>query len=224
MVEALFLFRRSGSSSLSRASSGIGVWQVLCAATFRDWRWMLQRVFVLLLFFFWMCSLAQHYCVPAVHVSSGGLVCRELYLLLVFASCMMSISVSRRFHVAVRLIWNSPFRPIYLKLFVLYACLLYLVGLRVLDPSLWKVLAPDRQMMTDIYQLHVVLHRSQPIQLILPLISVSFLTLTSGVIFLFWKTSFSVPTVSDADGDPVYETRSDCGLCQLGLCLNNVHR
>jgi len=193
----------------------------LLVATFRDWPWVLQRVFVMLVFFTWMCTLAQRYCVPTTGSPEGVVPCQELYVVMSFAACMMSISVSRRLHYSIRTIWTTPRFSLFARLFLIFVVLAYLVALRVLDPSLWEKLEVSQPFITlpHVKRMHIWMHSSGV--LLMPLISASFLTLASGLIFLFWKTSVSLPTVADADDSG--EVRSDCALCQLGLCLSNVY-
>jgi len=200
----------------------------LLIATFGEWRWVVRRMSLLLVFFIWMYSLASHYC------GSGFSV--EVAVLLLLTACMMNISLSQRFHCGVQKIWHTPYRWRYFKLFGLFALQNYLVSLRAVEPSMWLLAAGEapawRRML---YSIHTAVHGSLVGAVLLSGVSVLHMATASGVIFLFWRTSLRVPTVADADGvpqDDFQKLSSDsgvnaagcfqCGLCQLGLCLDNT--
>lgn len=193
----------------------------LLGATAQEWRWVLKRLFVCLMFFVWMYTLAEHYC------SLDG-VSKELCILLAFTASMMSISVSRRFHRGIQMIWNTPHRWRYFELFGMFAVLFYMVSLRAFDPSVWAAAATQQPWLASLHEAHSVIHGSVLGTLVLSSISLLYVATASGVIFLFWKTSLRVATVADVDvATQVASFQIDtggaqCGLCQLGLCLDNT--
>jgi len=194
--------------------------QELLRATAEEWRWTLRRIFTCIMFFVWIRSLAGHYC------SMGG-VSKEIYVLLAFSSAMMSISVSSRFHRGIQMIWDTPYRWRYFQLFGLFVLLFYLVSLRVLDPSLWAAAATHQPWMAALHEVHSMIHESFLGTLLLSTISLLYLIAASGVIFLFWKTSLRVPTIGDDNihaENIMFQSgaNTQCGLCQLGLCLDNT--
>lgn len=187
----------------------------LVNATMLEWRWVGRRNFIMLLFYFWLHSLAEHY---AMLEGIG----REFLMLM--TACMMSISVSQRFHRAVQIIWHTPDRWHYLKLFALFAVLTYLTSLRTFEPSMWEPAARRMPWLKVLHEAHSVLYDSLLGTMALAMISWLYVATVSGVIFCFWKTSMRVPTVADEgdlQGDPLKHS-SRCGLCQLGLCLDNT--
>lgn len=206
----------------------------LCWATVLEWRWLFRRVLVMLAFFSWMYLLALYYCVsPSTEgsqVFSG-----EFCSLLMVTACMMSITMSQRFHCSVQLIWNTPHRRLYFRLFALLAVLFYLVSLRAIDPRLWESAASNTSWLQGLHALHCLIHGSRVGAAVLSCMSMLYLATASGVIFLFWKTSLRVPTVADVslaeDDVPAGAAfvshaiagEDACGLCQLGLCLDNTY-
>mmetsp|Transcript_68981 Transcript_68981/g.177788 ORF Transcript_68981/g.177788 Transcript_68981/m.177788 type:complete len:441 (-) Transcript_68981:112-1434(-) len=191
----------------------------LLAATLQEWRWVVRRVFVMMLFFFWLYSLAEHYAML------DGF-CKEIRMLMIMTACMMSISVSQRFHQGVQAIWNTPHRWHYLKLFGLFAVLSYLASLRVFEPSLWSGVARQQPLLAAIHRVHSLFYDSLLGTLALASVSCLYAIAASGVIFAFWRTSLRVPTVADAgaatQNELLRRSTSGCGLCQLGLCLDNT--
>lgn len=185
----------------------------LVHATLQEWRWLLRRLFCLFMFFVWLYTLAEHY-------TSG--VSRELCILLAFTACMMSISVSERFHRGIQMIWNTPHRWLYFQLFFLFAVLFYMVSLRALSPSLWEAFAERQPLLLGFWKLHSVVHTSFLGTLLLSSFALLYVATASGVIFLFWKTAMRVTTVADVDGVCSKGGHVQCGLCQLGLCLDNT--
>lgn len=192
--------------------------ELLCA-TSQEWRWVLRRLFVSLIFFCWMYTLASHYV---------AVVSAELSVVLVFTSILMSISVGQRFHRGVQLIWSTPYKWRYFKLFAIYALLCYMASLRVLQPTSWATIAAQQPWLAALHELHVRIHASVSGTVFHSSFTAVYLSTTSGVIFLFWKTSLRVVTVADAE--PLAQKRlmrsssggAHCGLCQLGLCLENT--
>mmetsp|Transcript_98464 Transcript_98464/g.317450 ORF Transcript_98464/g.317450 Transcript_98464/m.317450 type:complete len:433 (-) Transcript_98464:135-1433(-) len=198
----------------------------LLAATMLEWRWLLRRLFACLVFFVWLYTLAEHYC-----VLNG--VSKELCVLLAFTASIMSISVTQRFHRGIQMIWNTPHRCRYFQVFGLFAGLFYMVSLRAFDPSRLSVAATEWPWLAVLHEVHKMIHGSLLGTLVFSSISLLYAATASGVIFLFWKTSLRVPTVADVDvpeesssrqhgpGTPRSEGCAQCGLCQLGLCLDN---
>jgi hypothetical protein len=195
----------------------------LLQATAQEWRWVLKRCFVCILFFVWLRSLAEHYC-----ALDGG-VSKETDMLLAFTAVMMSISVSQRFHRGIQMIWNTPHRFRYFQVFGLFFLLFYMVSLRAFEPSQWEALATNRPWLRIFHEAHSIIHTSFLGTLLLASVTLLYFVTASGIIFLFWKTSLRVPTVADVDS-PLNEGSSlensaggnQCGLCQLGLCLDNT--
>lgn len=203
----------------------------LCLATIREWRWLSWRVFVMLLCFLWLLTLADRYCtVPGgdSHISR-----LEWCTLLVFTACMMSLSMTRRCQYAVEIMRRKGRRVIYFRGFAVFASLSYLTGLRMVDPSFWGS-AAEMPLLSGLHAIHMALYTSSLGKAGLSAVSFTYLVAASGVIFLFWKTSVRVFTVADAivpasssgvsqllPGAPMATSRHECGLCQLGLCLDN---
>lgn len=200
----------------------------LLVATLLEWRWVLRRIFVMLVFFAWIYSLAVHYC-------GVETVSKELLTLLLLTACMMSISTTRRFHCSVQKIWNTPNRWRYFGLFGVFACQNYMVSLHAFQPDLWQALAEQQPWLAALHKAHAAFHGSLYGTLVLSIVTFLYVATASGVIFLFWKTSLRVPTVADAGAHSQEEVTRDaasdgdvtmgimnCGLCQLGLCLDNT--
>eukprot|EP00931_Biecheleriopsis_adriatica_P084404 TRINITY_DN5822_c0_g1_i1.p1 TRINITY_DN5822_c0_g1~~TRINITY_DN5822_c0_g1_i1.p1 ORF type:complete len:144 (+),score=17.64 TRINITY_DN5822_c0_g1_i1:171-602(+) len=141
---------------------------------------------------------------------------------------MMSISVSQRFHRGVQMIWHTPHRWRYFQIFGLFALLFYMVSIRALQPQLWEARVTEQPWLAKLHRLHMTIHNSYLATMILSSVSLLYLATASGVIFLFWKTSLRVPTVADVNVlteiEPLHSrmSSSQCGLCQLGLCLDNT--
>merc|ERR1719350_309291 len=117
----------------------------------------------MLVFYFWLNSLAQHYAMQK------GV---PFDVLMLMTACMMSISVSQRFHQGVQMIWHTPNRWHYLKLFAVFALLTYLAALRAFEPSL---LAPAARKMPWLFEaaheVHSLLHDGALLRAVLSLIS-----------------------------------------------------
>jgi len=190
----------------------------LLRATMREWAWVLRRLFVMFLFFAWLYSLADHY----------WDVSNELCISIALTAAMMSVSVSRRFHRGIQIVWNTPHRWRYFQVFGSFALLFYTVSLRAFQPSHWAATGTEQPWLAGLHQMHSTLHSSYLATSILSSLSLLYMVTSSGIIFLFWKTSLRVPTVADAiqmsDDDPLLQSAigSQCGLCQLGLCLDNT--
>lgn len=190
----------------------------LLRATMKEWLWVLRRLFVMFLFFAWLYSLAEHY---------WG-VSNELCISLAFTAAMMSISVSRRFHRGVQIIWNTPHRWRYFQIFGSFGLLFYIVSLRAFQPSHWEAIGTEQPWLAGLHRIHSMMHSSYVVTSVLSSLSMLYVAASSGVIFLFWKTSLRVPTVADAipaSDDGLIQKcviGSECGLCQLGLCLDNT--
>jgi len=144
--------------------------------------------------------------------------------------------MSQRFHCSVQLIWNTPHRRLYFQLFALFAVLFYLVALRFMDPSFWESILSRHQWAAQLHVVHSMIQRSTIGMCLLSTVSLLYLMTASGVIFLFWKTSLRVLTVADAGLEDEKEASQGerfvahahsgegaCGLCQLGLCLDNIY-
>ncbi|CAJ1401097.1 unnamed protein product [Effrenium voratum] len=166
-----------------------------------------------------MYTLAEHYCVQ------DGSVDKEVCALLAFTAPLMSVSVSQRFHRGIQIIWHTPHRWRYFQIFGFFAVLFYLVSLRAFQPQRWAELR-EQPWLAWLHQAHYTIHTSVLGTFVLSCLSILYLATASGVIFLFWKTSLRVPTVADAtlmDSGPLQSnTGAQCGLCQLGLCLDNT--
>eukprot|EP00929_Paragymnodinium_shiwhaense_P102159 TRINITY_DN65348_c0_g1_i1.p1 TRINITY_DN65348_c0_g1~~TRINITY_DN65348_c0_g1_i1.p1 ORF type:complete len:497 (+),score=48.18 TRINITY_DN65348_c0_g1_i1:96-1586(+) len=204
----------------------------LFVATYQGWRWAIRRALVMMVFYMWMYSLASHYC--------GYTMSFELAFILLLTAAMMSITLSQRFHHGVQKIWNTPHRWQYFKLFFAIAVQNYLVSIRVVEPSVWLPQdAPDWRVW--LHAVHVAIRSSIIGDAILFCVSWLHMLSGSGLIFLFWKTSLRLPTIADLDdgqsragddgssrasspeGTPVSRFfEHSCGLCQLGLCLDNA--
>jgi len=183
-----------------------------------EWRWVLRRLVVMMLFLFWLHSLAEHYSM----LEGIG---REMRVLMIMTAGMMSISVSQRFHRGVQMIWHTPNRWHYLKLFAVVALLAYLAVLRVFDPAKWASAAAQWPWLTSLHEVHSIVYGSVLGTLALSTISWLYVVTASGLIFCFWKTSLRVPTVADVGAGHhtlLKRSCSKCGLCQLGLCLDNT--
>jgi len=194
----------------------------LLRATAKEWRHVLKRVLVMLGFFIWLWTLAEHYC------SLEGALSQEAFVVLAFTATLMMISVSQRFHRGIQMIWNTPHRWRYFQVFGLFALLFYTVSLRAFQPSLWAATVIELPWLAGLHQVHSMIHSSYYATLILSSFSVLYLVTASGIIFLFWKTSLRVPTVADlsmlseTESSRSHSHCSQCGLCQLGLCLDNT--
>eukprot|EP00930_Biecheleria_cincta_P029495 TRINITY_DN20518_c0_g1_i1.p1 TRINITY_DN20518_c0_g1~~TRINITY_DN20518_c0_g1_i1.p1 ORF type:complete len:434 (+),score=57.46 TRINITY_DN20518_c0_g1_i1:159-1460(+) len=190
----------------------------LLHATMQEWFWVLRRLFVMFLFFAWLYSLADHY----------WSVSNELCISLAVTAAMMSISVSRRFHRGVQIIWNTPQRWRYFQIFRCFGLLFYTVSLRAFQPSQWEAVGMEQPWLAGLHRIHSMMHSSYLAASVLSSLSLLYVAASSGVIFLFWKTSLRVPTVADAipaSEDVAVQQHvlgSECGLCQLGLCLDNT--
>jgi len=189
----------------------------LLKATAKEWRHVLKRVLVMLGFFIWLWTLAEHYC------SLEGALSQEAFVILAFTATLMMISVSQRFHRGVQMIWNTPHRWRYFQVFGLFALLFYTVSLRAFEPSLWAATVTELPWLAGLHQVHSMIHTNQLATLILSTLSMLYLVTASGIIFLFWKTALRVPTVADLSvPSEASHSQSQCGLCQLGLCLDNT--
>jgi len=192
----------------------------LVSASLLEWRWVTRRVFVTLCFFSWIFTLAEHY------ITSG--VSMEVSVLLLFTATIMSISVCPRFHRGVQMIWNTPHKWRYLRLFGLYFVLCHMVIFRALEPLQWEPFAARQPWLAGMHRLHVFVHSSSFGMFFLSCFSLLYISTASGAIFLFWKTSVRVPTVASTGVrdqcihmPKLTSSGSQCGLCQLGLCLDN---
>lgn len=212
----------------------------LLVATFREWRWVLRRGLVLLAFYAWLQGLAVHY---------GGLrTLPELWHLFLLMACLASISTTDRFQESVRKsLATPPGKHRFFGLFAFFALQIYAVCLRVLTPSSWVEAAENIPCLQLLHQAHTLLYNSKIGTLLFGFVATIFAVSASGVIFLFWKTSLRVPTVADvrrgahslaasprvfsplgltqldaAARSPESRCCADCGLCQLGLCLDNT--
>eukprot|EP00418_Pyrodinium_bahamense_P068527 CAMPEP_0179093430 /NCGR_PEP_ID=MMETSP0796-20121207/42788_1 /TAXON_ID=73915 /ORGANISM="Pyrodinium bahamense, Strain pbaha01" /LENGTH=286 /DNA_ID=CAMNT_0020791065 /DNA_START=19 /DNA_END=880 /DNA_ORIENTATION=+ len=180
-----------------------------------------EALFVTMCFFFWIYMLAGHY------VARDG-ISSEMCILLLFTATIMSISVCSRFHRGVQMIWNTPNKWRYLRLFGLYSALCHMVVFRALAPSQWAGVVAHRPWLSSIHAFHVLVHSSEVGTIVLSGFSLLYISTASGAIFLFWKTSLRVPTVASVPFREVAcflpkvpSGSSQCGLCQLGLCLDN---
>mmetsp|Transcript_62797 Transcript_62797/g.162262 ORF Transcript_62797/g.162262 Transcript_62797/m.162262 type:complete len:479 (-) Transcript_62797:63-1499(-) len=192
----------------------------LLFATMLEWRWVLRRVLVMLAFHFWLHSLAVHY---SMLDGLGS----EVSILILFTATLMSISVSQRFHRSVQMIWHTQNRWHYFKVFGIFAVIAYLAVLRVFQPARWKeaVLAAQLPWLTALHEAQTVFYSSDIGIVALSTISWLYVLTASGLCFCFWKTSLRVPTVADVGqkhGSTLPRGNSRCGLCQLGLCLDNT--
>lgn len=189
-----------------------------------EWKWVLRRIFCIVVCFIWMYTLALQYC---------SAIFRELGLVLLFTAALMGITMTPRFHFCVKVIWNTPNRVLYFRLFALMSVMLYSLLPRAVDPSLWASAAAKHSYLMRIHSIHESIHTSRVGTVLLSGVSLIYLATASGIIFLFWKTSVRVPTVASvwstqdkgctacsliesANGDG-----GGCGLCRLGLCLDN---
>lgn len=190
----------------------------LFAATIQEWRWVLRRIFTMLVFLFWLHALAEHY---IIFHSFGN----HKRPVIVMTACMMSISVCQRFHRGVQMIWHTPHRWHYLKLFVVIAILVYLAVLGHVDPSRIRPAFPQWLWIDYLHKAHLVAYGSVLGNVFLVALSCIYVGAASGLIFCFWKTSLRVPTIADVGHGAVGSLKrncSKCGLCQLGLCLDNT--
>jgi len=171
----------------------------------------------MIVFFIWLYTLADHY---------TSYVSRDSCCLLVITACMMNISVSERFHKSIQIIWNTPHRWLYFQLFFLFQLFFQLfflfVSLRALSPELWEGFAERQPLFVGLWKLHSVVHSSFLGAVMLSGFALLYVVIASGIIFLFWKTALRVPTVEDVDGHCGKGGHTQCGLCQLGLCLDNT--
>mmetsp|Transcript_35621 Transcript_35621/g.81641 ORF Transcript_35621/g.81641 Transcript_35621/m.81641 type:complete len:455 (+) Transcript_35621:88-1452(+) len=187
----------------------------LMLATFNEWQWVLKKVVKIFFLFLWMEMITIHY-LGLESISS------ELCLLLLFTATIMSVTVAARFHRGVQLIWNTPHRWRYLWLFCFYAFLTYMVSvLRIIEPSMWAQAVQQWHSLSIVYNVCTQLHTSAIGSIFLSGVSLCYLIAASGIMFLFWKTSLRVPTVADAKMASTHQAVKECGLCQLGLCLDN---
>lgn len=201
----------------------------LCRASVKEWKWVMQRTCMTIVFFFWLLGIAYHYCGDS-GIGSG------LYPLVFMTATMISISLSPRFHRSVRKVWNTPQRSIYLRLFCFVAVLNYMVTMRALAPGQWLAFARQGPVLSAIHQLHTLSRETWVGSAVMAFMSGVYALTASGVIFCFWKTSLRVPTIADAEDAPTEQVDTDrpqallqrsfapCGLCQLGLCLDNPCR
>lgn len=199
----------------------------LCAATIHEWKWLIRRCCMTAAFYFWLYGIASYYC------GQDGMA-NELHGLLIMTAAMMSISLSPRFHRSVQKIWSTPHRSIYFHLFCFFALQNYLVSLRAMQPPQWMSSTRHGPVVAAFHQLHTLARETQVGSAVLIFMSVLYALTASGVIFCFWKTSVRVPTIADAENissTAVDMDRNDtavqrqfahCGLCQLGLCLDNT--
>lgn len=190
----------------------------LIRATRQEWRWALKRLFIVFLFFVWLYSLAEYY---------WG-VSKEMCLVLVLTAFTMSVSVSQRFHRGIQIIWHTPHRWRYFQVFGIVGPLFYMVSIREVQPSHWAATVTKQPWLAGLHEIHSMIHSSYLATSILWSMSLLYLVASSGIIFLFWKTSLRVPTVGDAThciDDYSFQrticSMDQCGLCQLGLCLDN---
>lgn len=179
----------------------------------------MRRIFTIVVFFVWIYLLASHY------VALDG-ISVELCVLLLFTANIMSISVCKRFHRGVQMIWNTPHKWRYLRLFSLYSLLCHMVVFRAVAPSRWAAVVAHRPWLAGVHSLHALVHGSLCGTILLSAFSLLYVSIASGAIFLFWKTSLRVPTVASAElqeqrGAMGGAATTQCGLCQLGLCLDN---
>jgi len=194
----------------------------LLLATCLQWRWVLRRLIVVFLFFMWLYSLAEHYCALGTSYIT-------MFALLALTATLMGISVNQRTHRGIKLIWNTPNRWRIFQVFGFAAVLSYTAVLRMLQPSVWATFAQPIPWLMALHNLHSLVHSTWLGMLLLSGLTLFYATFASGLIFLFWKTSLRVPTVADASDirqeQVLYRTSKDrlqCGLCQLGLCLDNT--
>jgi len=193
----------------------------LLSATRKEWRFVIRRLILMAFFFVWMYTLAEHYCVQ------DGKVNKEVCVLLAFTAPLMSISVSQRFHRGIQMIWHTPHRWRYFHIFGFFAMLFYLVSLRAFQPQRWAALVAIHPWLTWLHQAHYTIHTSVLGTFVLSCVSCLYVATASGVIFLFWKTALRVPTIEDVntvESGPLQSNPgcTTCGLCQLGLCLDNT--
>jgi hypothetical protein len=197
----------------------------LISATMREWRWFLRRLLCTFVFFVWLYTLADHYC------PTQGFSRLAMTVLLSFTAAMMSVSVSQRFHRSIQIIWNTKYRWLYFQLFFLFAVLSYMASLHVISSALWAQAAMGNPSpLGQLWQLHITLQHSFIGTLLLSCMSLLYMGTASGVIFVFWRTSLRVPTVGEMEKPAWYEDthgsarngHPKCGLCHLGLCLDNT--
>lgn len=193
----------------------------LLAATLKEWRYVLRRLLLFAFFFVWLYTLAEHYCVQEGNID------KEVCILLAFTAPLMGVSVSQRFHRGIQMIWHTPNRWRYFQIFGFFAMLFYLVSLKAFQPQRWAELVREQPWLAWPHQAHYTIHTSVLGTFVLSCVSCLYLATASGVIFLFWKTSLRVPTVADTTVVECGPLQSDtgtvnCGLCQLGLCLDNT--
>jgi len=193
----------------------------LLRATIKEWRFVIRRLVLMAFFFIWMYTLAEHYC------AQDGIVDKEVCVLLVFTAPLMSVSVSQRFHRGIQMIWHTPHRWRYFHIFGFFAVLVYLVSLRAFQPQIWAALVAIHPSLSWLHQAHYTIHTSVLGTFVLSCVSCLYMATASGVIFLFWKTALRVPTIADVNPVESGQLQSNpgcntCGLCQLGLCLDNT--
>merc|ERR1719203_2771715 len=123
----------------------------LVCATLDEWRWLLKRCLLVVALFAWIHSLVQHYLAP------DG-VSEDLCLLMVFTSSMMAVTLTPRFHRGVQMIWNTPNRQRYFRLFGVFALCLYLASLRACHPSVLANAAARRPWVAMLSSMLSVIH------------------------------------------------------------------
>lgn len=190
----------------------------LLFASMLEWKWVLRRVFVVLVFLFWLHSMADHY-----SMLEGF--SRETRIVMIMTSGMMSITVSQRFHLGVKKIWHTKHRLVYFKLFLGFAVLAYFAVLRVFEPGCWQNTVAELPWLTSLHRAHKFVYNSIIGTIALSTVSWLYIFAGSGLCFCFWKTSLRVPTVADVGhghDELLKRSCSRCGLCQLGICLDNT--
>lgn len=178
---------------------------------------------MVLVFFLWMYSLVQHYLLL-------DSVSEESCFFMLMTASMMAVTLTPRFHRGIQMIWNTPNRQRYFHLFGVFALCLYLASLRACHPSVLANAAARRPWVAMLSSMLSVIHESSFVSLLLRGVSFLYLMGATGIVFLFWKTSLRVPTVADAKeiggnsptGSRLAHCDKSCGLCQLGLCLDNT--
>merc|ERR1712151_577747 len=135
-------------------------------------------------------------------------------------------------HRGVQIIWNTQNRWLYLRLFFLYVVLCYMVAIRTAGPSIWAQISALGPSFAVISEVHSSFQRSSIGIFILSSFSVLYGLVASGAVFCFWKTSLRVPTIAGIDPHRKNDHETllhktglgsrQCGLCPLGLCLDNT--
>eukprot|EP00927_Polykrikos_kofoidii_P057703 TRINITY_DN51891_c0_g1_i1.p1 TRINITY_DN51891_c0_g1~~TRINITY_DN51891_c0_g1_i1.p1 ORF type:complete len:439 (+),score=38.81 TRINITY_DN51891_c0_g1_i1:58-1374(+) len=191
----------------------------LVNASVLEWRWSTRRFCLIVFFYFWLYTIVQHYRkTPTIS---------ERTCIFLTAGAM-HISLGRRLQCSVQKIWNTPSRKYYLFMFGLFIFHIYLMAMGRLDVSTWH-----DENGSAVCRLYAKFLHSIVGQLFFSCISFSYMNTAAGLIFLFWKTSVRVPTIASFEGLSSRRTRlrgdfqtfsatsTECGLCQLGLCLDN---